>query len=118
MILAGPPQVTVELVKDGIQTRLERTRKQVELLDEMIDQAEDADTLDALTRSKERLFRIWAHLAGIPNPGSLKPSQPRQQQRSATVEPIGPAPTQSHVQSNPGASNPGPGQAGPGPNNP
>lgn len=102
LILAGPPQVTVELVKDGIHQRIERTRKQIELIDEMIDACSDADVLDALTRSKERLFRIWAHLAGIPGPGNLKPTQPRQT-RQQHPEPT-PVAQSVVVQPDPGAN--------------
>lgn len=65
LILASPPLIA-ELVPDHIQGRMERTRKQIELCDGMIDQCDDADQLDALTRSKERLFRIWARLAQLP----------------------------------------------------
>lgn len=63
--LAIAPPIA-ELVPDQIQGRMERTRKQIELCDGMIDQCDDADQLDALTRSKERLFRIWARLAQLP----------------------------------------------------
>ena len=99
LILASPPQVAVELVKDCLPQRLDRTRKQIELLDEMIDQADDADVLDALTRSKERLFRMWAHMAGIPGPGNLKPTQPRQTRPQAlpTPTPMPVEPLAHHV---------------------
>lgn len=96
LVLAAPP-ATAELTADYSKAKADRTRKQIELCDQMIDQCGDADTLDSLTRSKERLFRIWAHLAGIPGPGNLKPSSKPAQARHATVQPIGPAPQQAVV---------------------
>ena len=92
LILADKP-LPAELTTDYSKSKADRTHKQIDLLDQMIDQAEDADVLDALTRSKERLFRIWAHLAGIPGPGHLKPSG-KPSTRPATAQPIGPAPAQ------------------------
>ncbi len=65
----------------------------------------------ALLRALDGLIERKTALLGIPNPGSLKPSTPRQAQRSATVEPIGPAPQSSAVQGMPSASQ---GHAGPG----
>ncbi len=98
--------------KGNIPELLTRTREQLDSIDKQLADCTDAKEWDCLTRSRERNFRIWAHLAGIPNPGSLKPSQPRQSQRSATVEPIGPAPQSSAIQAMPEQRNPGPGGPG------
>ena len=98
LILAEPPLQTM-LETDNRLGRAERTRKQLDLIDQMIDQSDDADVLDALTRSKERLFRIWAHLAGIPGPGNLKPSSKPSQSKPRTIEPTA-MPTPQPAQDN------------------
>ncbi len=87
LVLASQPSPT-ELVTDNSKAKANRTYAQIELVDQMIDQCNDADTLDALTRSKERLFRIWAHCAGIPGPGNLKPTSPRSTRQQAPMMPV------------------------------
>lgn len=86
LILASAPS-QAELTTDYCKGKADRTRAQIELVDQMIEQADDADILDSLTRSKERLFRIWAHLAGIPGPGNLKPTSPKPTQRRTLEQP-------------------------------
>ncbi len=95
---------------DYIQRRIARVREQIEMLSDMLDQEEDPNKLDRLASAIDRLDEMERKHAGRPLPGSLKPSQPRQQQRSATVEPIGPAPQSSAVQGHPSAPGPAPGQ--------
>lgn len=67
---------------------LVRVRKQLENVDLALDGCDDPKDWDCLTRAKERLFRAWVHLAGIPGPGNLKPSAPRQRASMPTVEPL------------------------------
>jgi len=74
LILATAPS-QAELTTDYSKAKADRTRAQIELIDQMIDQADDAEVLDQLTRSKERLFKIWARLAQIPT--DPKPVQQR-----------------------------------------
>lgn len=62
-----------------------RTREQIEAIDLQLSTCTDPKAWDALTRAKERLFRIWAHLSGIPGPGNLKPASPRTR---ATPQPV------------------------------
>ncbi len=97
-----------------ISERLARARKQVDMLSDMLECEEDPQKLDRLASALARLSEIERQLANRPLPGSLKPSQPRQQQRSATVEPIGPAPVQSVPEPKPSTAqgHAGPGQAG------
>ena len=65
-----------------IQCEVARVRAQLEALNKQLDDCDDADTWDCLTRSKERLFKIWARLAQIPTdpkPAQLsRPSQRRE----------------------------------------
>jgi len=87
---------------------LARTQAQIEELNTQLDQCDDFKAWDALTRAKERLFRIWAHLAGIPGPGNLKPSQPRQNTRKEL-----PPPTVAQAQPSAQQAGAEAGQAGP-----
>ena len=69
-----------------IQAEVSRVRGQIESLNQQLDDCCDPDTWDALTRSKERLFRIWARLAQLPT--DPKPAQQRSaQSRPRTIEP-------------------------------
>lgn len=69
---------------------IERTREQIEALDVQLATCTDPKAWDALTRAKERLFRIWAHLAGIPGPGNLKPSSAKPRQAMPRPMPTAP----------------------------
>ena len=93
LLLATKPiiQETVELpvqVDHGLKPSIAHTREQLEKLDELLADCTDPKSWDALTRAKERLFRIWAHLAGIPGPGQLKPTSPRTPRQPAPCLPI------------------------------
>lgn len=89
------------------QAELTRTREHIDLLNQQLDQCDDPDTWDALTRSKERLFRIWARLAQLPSdPKPVQLKQPARAQAWSEPTPVQPSPTQS----NPGPG-PGPSQA-------
>lgn len=52
-------------------------RARLAAVDELISKTDDADTLDALTRAYERLFRVWQVLTRTPNPGQLRPAPER-----------------------------------------
>jgi len=71
----------------GIPDEVSRVRAQIEALNEQLDSCTEPDDWDCLTRSKERLFKQWVYLAGIPGPGNLKPSQPRQNTRKELPPP-------------------------------
>jgi hypothetical protein len=58
---------------------LVRVQKQLEALDVALDKCKEAKEWDMLTRAKERLFKAWVHLAGIPGPGNRKPAPERSQ---------------------------------------
>lgn len=50
-----------------------RVIKQLEMVDAMLDECHDAKAWDQLTRSKERLAKVWFHLGGIAGPGNRRP---------------------------------------------
>ncbi len=99
---------------DYISDRLARVRTQIDMLSDMLEAEEDPNKLDRLANAISRMSELERQLAGRPLPGSLKPTQARQAQRSATVEPIGPAPQTSAIQVMPEQRNPGPGGPGQG----
>lgn len=81
--LLPPPEehVLKQDMHNPVNQEVTCTREQIERLNRLIDDCDDAREWDALTRAKERLFRIWAHLAQLPGPGQLKPSAARPQAR-------------------------------------
>ena len=92
-----------------IQCEVSRVRAQLESLNKQLDDCDDADTWDCLTRSKERLFKIWARLAQIPT--DPKPVQ----QRATNTRKELPPPTVAQTQPAPSTSTEaGQGQAGQG----
>jgi hypothetical protein len=60
-----------------VTSAITRTRQQLAAVDAQLDQCDDPRAWDALTRAKERLWRVLAHAANIPGPGNLKPVLPR-----------------------------------------
>ncbi len=86
------PQPEQQIAEPELGPDVARVRERLDKLDELMSKAEDDRSWDTLSRAYERMFKVWMVLTKTPFSGSLKPSQPRQQQRSATVEPIGPAP--------------------------
>lgn len=67
---------------------LDTLRARLASVDELIAGTVDPDTLDALTRAYERLFRVWQVLTRTPNPGQLRPLPERAlpPQRRAIVD--------------------------------
>ncbi len=59
-----------------------QTRAQIQAIDTRLTRAAtmDAETLDLLTRAKERLWKVLAHAAQIPQPAHLKPERKRRQE--------------------------------------
>lgn len=75
---------------DSTQTiELVRVRKRLDALDALMDAAETDKEWDNYSRSYERIFKAWCWLAGIPNPGSMRPSKATTTRRP-TVSPIEP----------------------------
>ena len=72
----------------GIPDEVSRVRAQIEALNAQLDECSSPDDWDCLTRAKDRLFKQWVYLAGIPGPGNLKPSSPKQSTRPRTIEPV------------------------------
>ena len=52
-----------------------RLKKQMGRLDDLLDAAQTAADWRDLTNARARLFDQWAHLAGIPKPGSRRPGR-------------------------------------------
>ncbi len=94
------PAMPAEQPKQNIPELVTRTREHIEAIDKMIADCSDAREMDALTRSREREFRIFAHCSNLPGPGNLKPSSPKQS-RAMPVQPM-PIPHEPS-QSSPGA---------------
>ena len=81
-----PDPIPLDATRNPITDEVSRVRGQIESLNQQLDLCDDPDTWDALTRSKERLFRIWARLAQLPT--DPKPAQQRSaQSRPRTIEP-------------------------------
>lgn len=79
---ANNPLITAN---DDPSRALERVRKQIEAIDCSLDKCKDARDWDMLTRAKERLFKCWVHLAGIPGPGQRKPAPERAAPRATAM---------------------------------
>ena len=107
-ILAAPTELNAE--QTPTQAELARVREHIESLNQQLDDCTDPDTWDCLTRSKERLFKIWARLAQIPT--DPKPVQ----QRATNTRKELPPPTVAQAQPGPQQGKPeaGQGQAGAG----
>lgn len=70
-----PAIIPDETQENPIQAEIARTREQILKLNDLIDECTDAKEQDALTRAKDRQFRIWARLAQLPT--DPKPAQAR-----------------------------------------
>jgi len=68
---------------------LVRVEKQIARLDDLLDNPKLEPTgWRDLTMARERLHKIWSHLADIPNPGNLKPTAKRRAvSSSSSAEP-------------------------------
>ena len=109
ILAAQEPQPEPLIEPNPIQSEVARVRAQLEALNKQLDECDDADTWDCLTRSKERLFKIWARLAQIPT--DPKPVQ----QRATNTRKELPPPTVAQTQPAPSTSTEaGQGQAGQG----
>lgn len=64
-----------------------QTRAQIDKIDSLISTCRNAERLDLLTRSKERLWKIYSHAANIPLPGARKPAKPKPGQISIDISP-------------------------------
>lgn len=84
----------------AIQDEITRTREQMEKLNDLIDSCTDPREQDALTRAKDRQFRIWARLAQLPT--DPKPVVVR---TKSTAQPLPmPTPIQPSPSSGPSSS--------------
>jgi len=95
---ALPAKPVIELQPNPSEI-LSRTREHIDAIDKLISDCSDAREMDALTRSREREWRIFAHLSNLPGPGNLKPSSKPSQTRPRTIEPTA-MPTPTPVQDN------------------
>ena len=84
---ALPAKPTIEL-QPNLSEILTRTREHIDAIDKLISDCSDAREMDSLTRSREREWRIFAHLSNLPGPGNLKPSSKPSQARPRTIEPM------------------------------
>lgn len=77
---------TKPLVNDQFTSKaLAHAQKQLEALDKRMASCTDDRAWDMLTRSKERIFKIVAHLAGIAGPGQHRPVTPKPRQRGSAL---------------------------------
>ena len=69
-----------------------RIRAQLDRIDAKLLQEDDPQEIERLSRAACALSRELAKLLGIPEPGSLKPSQrPERRRQAALPEPVVPA---------------------------
>jgi hypothetical protein len=94
-----PAPLPDDATQTPIQAEVVRVRGQIESINQQLDNCEDPDEWDCLTRSKERLFRIWARLAQIPM--DPKASTKLTAQRRAYPEPTPAAPQAVVGEANP-----------------
>jgi hypothetical protein len=63
---------------DGFsKSALTRVCKQLDAIDKLMNDCKDAKSWDMLSRSKERLFKVFTHLANLPGPGQHRPATPK-----------------------------------------
>lgn len=73
------PQSTTQLADPNPKALLSCTRLQLDALDARLGRERlTPEEWDRLTRAKERLWKIYAHAAGIPGPGHLRPARQRE----------------------------------------
>jgi len=72
-----PPVPVLPPQADVVARRIHRLELQLERIDLMIDEANDAGKLDHLASARARLFEQWRILSGVPKPGVRKPSRDR-----------------------------------------
>lgn len=79
------PATAPDLPEPGAKDIAASTRAQILAIDSRLAKAAsmDAETLDLLTRSKERLWKILAHAGGIAAPANFKPERKR---RGETID--------------------------------
>ena len=84
-----PPATPPQLPEPGAPEIAAQTRAQIQAIDARLTRASsmDAETLDLLTRSKERLWKVLAHAAQIPQPAHVKQER-RRRSDAIDLEPI------------------------------
>lgn len=85
--------VTKEQAVNPHACEIERLARQMERLDGFIDKAQTPADFRDLTNARARLFDQWAHLAGIPKPGSRRPGREVTRRSAPPADPT-PAETQ------------------------
>jgi hypothetical protein len=114
-----PPAFTPPLPDSGAKEVSLATRAQIAAIDSRLTRAAsmDPETLDLLTRSKERLWKILAHAAGIAAPANFKQERKRSGNASIVdLEPV-PLPALTEVNEEPApssATTPSPASPAPG----
>lgn len=77
-----------EQSEDYTEQRLTRTRKQIDMLSDALEEEDDPQRIDRLASAIARLSEIERQLANRPLPGSLKPSsKPSRGQSYPTLDP-------------------------------
>ena len=82
------PVPTDNPTDDYTVQRLARTRKQIEMLDEQLEEAPDARAVKAIADALARLVEIERVLAGRPLPGSRRPGRERPAGPTDQLKPI------------------------------
>lgn len=80
VVIAETPPVTTQAGKLAV------VEKQLENVDKLLTECEDAKELNSLTQAKERLLNAWALLTGFERPGVRKAKRTRQ--TIADIQPI------------------------------
>lgn len=89
-----PPPIPEPIPEPTPQSiELTRVRARLDKLDQLMSEAETDKEWDNYSRAYERMFRAWTWLAGIPHPGSMRPSKAPSSRRPQ-VQPIEPSPAQ------------------------
>jgi hypothetical protein len=76
----------------ALSRKLARLERQLDRLDGLIDDTDEPPALRDLTNARARLFDQWAHLAGIPKPGSRRPGR---EPRARMAPPAEPTPSET-----------------------
>lgn len=86
------PQARQAIPETPTAIMAEKLMSEIEECTEAIKNAETADEKDKLSRTRERAFRQWQVLTGMPNPGSRRPVKVKARASTDPIAPVEPAP--------------------------